>query len=151
VKISQNKEKLLYYASGNWKVVSVDKNPGPSDGLVKMELRMDLDRKKEWEQIFTEAWRYERDYFYDPGTHGRDWDDVWERYSPLIPYIQHRQDLTYLLDQLNGELSVGHSFVFGGDFPAVDTLATGMLGADYEIANGKWRIKRIFTAESWNP
>jgi tricorn protease len=55
------------------------------------------------------------------------------------------------LDQLNGELSVGHSFVFGGDFPAVDTLATGMLGADYEIANGKWRIKRIFTAESWNP
>ena len=151
VKISQNREKLLYYASGNWKVVSVDKNPGPSDGLVKMELRMDLDRKKEWEQIFTEAWRYERDYFYDPGTHGRDWDDVWERYSPLIPFIQHRQDLTYLLDQLNGELSVGHSFVFGGDFPAVDTLATGMLGADYEIANGKWRIKRIFTAESWNP
>lgn len=151
VKISQNREKLLYFSAGNWKVVSVDKNPSPSDGLVKMELRMELDRKKEWEQIFTEAWRYERDYFYDPGTHGRDWDDVWKRYSPLIPYIQHRQDLTYLLDQLNGELSVGHSFVFGGDFPAVDTLATGLLGADYEIANGKWRIKRIYTAESWNP
>lgn len=151
VKIAQNKEKLLYFSAGNWRVVSVDKNPGPSDGLVKMELRMELDRKKEWKQIFTEAWRYERDYFYDPATHGRDWDDVWERYSPLIPYIQHRQDLTYLLDQLNGELSVGHSFVFGGDFPAVDTLATGLLGADYEIANGKWRIKRIYTAESWNP
>jgi tricorn protease len=151
VKISQNKEKLLYFSSGNWKVVSVDKNPGPTDGLVKMELRMELDRKKEWQQIFKEAWRYERDYFYDPGTHGRDWDDVWERYSAMIPFIQHRQDLTYLLDQLNGELSVGHSFVFGGDFPAVDTLATGMLGADYEIANGKWRFKRIYTAESWNP
>ena len=150
VKISQNREKLLYFSAGNWKVVSVDKNPSPSDGLVKMELRMELDRKKEWEQIFAEAWRYERDYFYDPGTHGRDWDDVWKRYSPLVPYIQHRQDLTYLLDQLNGELSVGHSFVFGGDFPAVDTLATGLLGADYEIANGKWRIKRIYTAESWN-
>lgn len=151
VKIAQNKEKLLYFSSGNWRVVSVDKNPGPTDGLVKMELRMELDRKKEWEQIFTEAWRYERDYFYDPGTHGRDWEDVWKRYSPLIPYIQHRQDLTYLLDQLNGELSVGHSFVFGGDFPTVDTLATGLLGADYEIADGKWRIKRIYTAESWNP
>ncbi|MFD2203223.1 S41 family peptidase [Shivajiella indica] len=151
VKIAQNKEKLLYFSAGNWRVVSVDKNPGPTDGLVKMELRMELDRKKEWEQIFTEAWNYERDYFYDPGTHGRDWEDVWKRYSPLIPYIQHRQDLTYLLDQLNGELSVGHSFVFGGDFPAVDTLATGLLGADYEIANGKWRIKRIYTAESWNP
>ncbi len=151
VKIAHNREKLLFFSAGNWKVVSVDKNPSPSDGLVRMELKMELDRKKEWEQIFTEAWRYERDYFYDPGTHGRDWDDVWDRYSPLIPYIQHRQDLTYLLDQLNGELSVGHSFVFGGDFPAVDTLATGLLGADYEIANGKWRIKRIFTSESWNP
>lgn len=151
VKIAQNREKLLYFSAGNWKVVTVDKNPSPSDGLVKMELRMELDRKKEWEQIFTEAWRYERDYFYDPATHGRDWDDVWERYSLLIPYIQHRQDLTYLLDQLNGELSVGHSFVFGGDFPAVDTLATGLLGADYEMANGKWRITRIYTAESWNP
>jgi tricorn protease len=151
INISQNKEKLLYYTSGSWRVVSTDKIPGPSEGIVKMELKMDLDRKKEWAQIFNEAWRYERDYFYDPNTHGRDWDDVWTRYSPLIPYIQHRQDLTYLLDQLNGELSVGHSFVFGGDFPAVDTLTTGLLGADYEIANNKWRIKRIFTAESWNP
>ena len=151
VNLSHNREKLLFNASGNWKVVSVDKPPGASDGIVKMELRMDLDRKKEWSQIFTEAWRYERDYFYDPATHGRDWDDVWKRYSPLIPYIQHRQDLTYLLDQLNGELSVGHSFVWGGDFPAVDTLATGLLGADYGIENGKWRIKRIYTSESWNP
>ena len=151
VRISENKEKLLFFAGGSWKVVGVDKSPTASDGVVKMELRMELDRKKEWEQIFVEAWRYERDFFYDPETHGRDWDDVWERYSPLIPYINHRQDLTYLLDQLNGELSVGHSFVFGGDFPAVDTLATGLLGADYEIANGKWRIKRIYSAESWNP
>jgi tricorn protease len=151
VKIAHNKDKLLFNASRNWRVVSVDKKPDASEGLVKMELRMELDRRKEWEQIFTEAWRYERDYFYDPQTHGRDWDDVWTRYSPLIPYIQHRQDLTYLLDQLNGELSVGHSFVFGGDFPAVDTLATGLPGADFEAANGKWRIKRIYTAESWNP
>ncbi|WP_228527840.1 S41 family peptidase [Pararhodonellum marinum] len=151
VKISHNREKLLFFSSGNWKVVQVDKKPDASEGLVKMELRMELDRKEEWKQIFNEAWRYEKDYFYDSSTHGRDWNDVLDRYSPLVPYIQHRNDLTYLLDQLNGELSVGHSFVFGGDFPAVDTIATGLLGADYEIANGKWRIKRIYTAESWNP
>ncbi len=83
----------------------------------RLALKMLLDRSEEWKQIFEEAWRYERDYFYDPGMHGRDWNEVYERYAPLIPYVRHRADLTYILDQMNGELSVGHSFVFGGDLP----------------------------------
>ena len=83
--------------------------------------------------------------------HGRNWQEVWEQYSPLIPYIRHRTDLTYLLDQLGGETSVGHSFVFGGDFPALDTSRVGVLGADLVAADGKWKIKRIYTTESWNP
>ena len=112
---------------------------------------MELNRLDEWKQIFSEAWRYQRDYFYDRNMHGRNWQEVWEQYSPLIPYIRHRTDLTYLLDQLGGETSVGHSFVFGGDFPALDTSRVGVLGADLVAADGKWKIKRIYTTESWNP
>ena len=112
---------------------------------------MRLDRQAEWAQMFDEAWRYERDYFYDPDMHGRDWDAVYARYAPLVPHIRHRADLTYLLDQVNGELSVGHSFVFGGDFPAVDTVRVGLLGADLVPDRGRWRIARIYTSESWNP
>ena len=149
--VSANGEKLLIRSGGSFRVVSTGKPPAPGEGVVAVNLRMNLDRLEEWKQIFTEGWRYERDYFYDPALHGRDWQEVWAYYSPMIPYIRHRSDLTYLLDQLGGELSVGHSFVFGGDFPAVDTLRVGLLGADLAASQGRWQIKRIYTAESWNP
>ena len=116
-----------------------------------MTIRQELNRLEEWKQIFNEAWRYQRDYFYDRNMHGRDWQEVWNEYSPLVPYIRHRTDLTYLLDQLGGEVSVGHSFVIGGDFPALDTSRVGVLGADLVLSEGRWKIKRIYTTESWNP
>ncbi|MDE3253013.1 MAG: PD40 domain-containing protein, partial [Bacteroidota bacterium] len=149
--VSDNGEKMLIRSGMNWQVVSTAKIPGPGEGKVDMTLRMELNRLQEWKQIFTEAYRYERDYFYDKNLHGRDWKEVWEEYAPLIPFIRHRSDLTYLLDQLGGELSVGHSFVGGGDFPKVDISLVGVLGADLVISNGKWQIKHIYTTESWNP
>jgi tricorn protease len=69
----------------------------------------------------------------------------------LVPFVKHRLDLSYILDQVNGELSVGHSFVFGGDFPEVDKPAVGLLGADLVAENTRWKISRIYTTESWNP
>ncbi|HEY6853252.1 MAG TPA: PDZ domain-containing protein, partial [Gemmatimonadales bacterium] len=105
----------------------------------------------EWRQIFDEAWHYERDFFYDPGMHGNDWNAVRARYRPLVPWVRHRADLNYVLDQVNGELSVGHSFVGAGDFPDVDTSRVGLLGADLVADGGRWRIRRIYTFESWNP
>ena len=149
--VSANGEKILLRMGGSWKVVSTAKPPSPTEGAVAMNIRMELNRLEEWKQIYTEGWRYERDYFYDPSHHGRDWQDVWDYYAPQIPFIRHRSDLTYLLDQLGGELSVGHSFVFGGDFPALDTSRTGVLGADLVQKQGRWQIKRIYTTESWNP
>jgi tricorn protease len=149
--ISANGEKLLFKSGSNWRVVSTAKPPGATEGNVAMTLRMELNRLEEWKQIFAEAWRYQRDYFYDRNMHGRNWDEVWEYYSPLVPYIRHRADLSYLLDQLGGETSVGHSFVFGGDFPAVDTARVGVIGTDLIPSEGRWKIKRIYTTESWNP
>ncbi len=151
VSVSADGKKMLFQSGGKWKVVDTGEPPGDGGETLKLKLRMQLDRQAEWKQIFEEAWRYERDYFYDPDMHGRDWNEVYERYAPLVPFIRHRSDLTYILDQVNGELSVGHSFVFGGDYPAVDTSRVGVLGADLEAKNGYWRIKRIYTTESWNP
>jgi tricorn protease len=149
--VSANGEKLLFRSGPTWRVVSTAKPAGPTDGLVSINLRIELNRLDEWKQIFTEAWRYQRDYFYDKNMHGRDWQEVWNQYSPLIPYIRHRADLTYILDQLGGEASVGHSFVFGGDYPDLDTSRVGVLGADLVADGQHWKIKRIFTTESWNP
>ena len=151
VSVSADHNKMLARINGNWKVMATSKPNGKDGKAIKVNLQMKLNRINEWQQIFKEAWRYERDYFYDPGMHGRDWMKVYNRYSPLIPYVKHRTDLSYILDQVNGELSVGHSFVFGGDFPKVDNSSVGLLGADLEVEKNRWKISRIYTTESWNP
>lgn len=141
---------LLARVGDSWKVLDA-KKPAEAGESVSISLEVKLDREAEWKQIFEETWRYERDYFYDPNLHGRDWDVVYERYAPLMPFVKHRSDLTYILDQINGELSVGHSFVGGGDFPDVESNKTGLLGADLVQDGERWKIKRIYTTENWNP
>ncbi|NJB86559.1 tricorn protease [Lewinella marina] len=149
--ISADGEKILFQSAGKWTLAKTGADSGESGDAIKPELTMKLDRLAEWKQIFEEAYRYERDYFYDPGLHGRDWQAVYARYAPLVPYLRHREDLSYVLDQLGGELSVGHSFVFGGDMPETEKVKVGLLGADLTRDRGRWRIARIYTTESWNP
>ncbi len=151
VSVSKDGEKMLFRSGQQWRVVGTAKPPEASGGNVTVALRTQLDRAEEWRQIFDEAWRYEKDFFYDPGMHGNDWNAVRRRYQPLVEHVRHRSDLSYILDQVNGEMSVGHSFVGGGDHPAVDTVRVGLLGADLEVSQGRWRISRIYTFESWNP
>jgi tricorn protease len=149
--ISADGLKVLFQSADQWSVVGAAAPPKPGDGQLAVALSARIDPAVEWRQIFDEAWRIERDFFYAPNLHGADWQAVYRRHSPLVPHVRHRTDLSYLLDQLGGELSVGHSFVFGGDLPAVDTTRVGLLGADLEPVGDRWRIARIYTGESWNP
>ncbi len=149
--ISADHKKLLVKKGPKWFVVDADKPTAKTDKPLNTKLMMSLDRQKEWRQIFVEAWRYQRDYFYDENMHGRDWNEVFSRYEPLVKHIKHRAALTYLLDMVNGELSVGHSFVSGGDYPKTQKARAGLLGADLLANEGYWQLDRIFTAESWNP
>jgi tricorn protease len=151
VSITSNGKHMLARLNGSWKVIGTSGANGKSGKPLKVNLQMKLNRIAEWEQMFEEAYRYERDYFYDPNMHGRDWKVVYKRYAPLVPFVKHRSDLNYILDQVNGELSVGHSFVRGGDFPSIEKSQVGMLGADLEVENNGWKINRIYTTESWNP
>jgi tricorn protease len=149
--VSADGSKMLFRQGPNWRVVDTARKPSGNNGRVAMDLRMQLDRMTEWHQIFDEMWRYQRDLFYAPNTHGADWEAVRDRYRPLVQWVRHRHDLNYLLDIINGELAVGHSFVSGGDYPAVDTSRVGLLGADFVADDGRWQIDRIYTFESWNP
>lgn len=149
--ISGDGKKLLYQSMGQWTVTGTEAPPRPGEGRLNVSLSAQLDPAQEWAQIFDEAWRMERDFFYDPMLHGADWPAVYTRYAPLIPYVRHRSDLNYVLDQVGGELSVGHSFTRGGDMPAVDSTRTGLLGADLVPDGDRWKIARIYTGESWNP
>lgn len=150
--LSHTGEKLLYHSKNTWGVVSAgEESPKVGDGKLNTNIRMRLNPKQEWQQIFDEAWRFQRDYLYVDNLHGADWKGIYQKYSPWIEHVRHRSDLTYVLDILGGELSVGHSFTGGGDNPDVDHISVGLLGVDFEVANGRYRIKRIYSGENWNP
>ncbi len=112
---------------------------------------MYLEPKEEFRQIFDEGWRNQRDYLYVPNTHGSDWPKMKQMYGALLPYVNHRADLNYLLDNMGAEIAVGHSFVRGGDMPSVPSSPGGLLGADFTIDSGRYKIARIYDNESWNP
>ena len=149
--VSHDGKKLLYQAESAWGVVETGGSPSVGDGALTLGLRAQIDPAQEWAQIFDDAWRFQRDYFYAPNLHGADWDAVRAMYEPWLADVRHRSDLTYLLDLLGGETSVGHSFTGGGDEPDVERVPVGLLGADLEVDRGRYRIARVYTAEGWNP
>ncbi|MEZ5198651.1 MAG: PDZ domain-containing protein [Bacteroidales bacterium] len=106
--------------------------------------------KEEWEQIYNESWRQMRDFFYDPNMHGVDWVAIKAKYEPLIPYVNNRNDLNYIIGEMIGELNVGHAYVNGGDKPNPDRIKTGLLGAEVSRdKSGYYKIERILKGENW--
>jgi tricorn protease len=153
--LSGDKKKLLYQAGATqWSVVPTDKPAKAGDGALKMdELQALVDPRAEWAEIFRETWRIQREYFYDAKMHGANWSAAYEKYHPLVASVGHRDDLAYLIAMVGGELTVGHSYLMGGgDTPDEEAPEhVGLLGADYKIENGKYRIRHIYTGENWNP
>ncbi len=149
--VSHDRKSLLVRTNGGWFMVGSGSKPGAGDGKLTMNLQVKIDPKEEYRQIFKEAWRYMRDFLYVENVHGAPWEDVWEWYSPWVEDVRHRSDLNYVLDILSGEVSIGHSYVAGGDMPDINRVRTGLLGADYSIENGRYRITKIYTGENWNP
>ncbi len=87
--------------------------------------------------MFHEAWRINRDYFYAPNMHGADWDAVRTKYEALLPHLATRGDLNRVIRAMLSELSVGHSFLGGGErLYEPKPMPVGLLGADYEVADG---------------
>src|SRR5258708_15907336 len=82
---------------------------------------------------------------------GTDWPKDKEMYGAMLPYVRHGADLNYLLDMMGSEISIGHSYVRGGDMPEVPQSPGGLLGADFSIENGRYKVTRIYDNESWNP
>lgn len=144
--------KLLVKAGRGWGIVDVAADqkidePVPVDGLQAL-----VDPKAEWKDMFVEAWRHERDFFYQPSMHGLDWTAIRRRYEPLAGFCAHRSDLNYLLGEMIAELNCSHAYVWGGDYPKVPRVGVGLLGADYELdaASGRYRFQRVFRQSEWN-
>ncbi|MEO5814291.1 MAG: PDZ domain-containing protein, partial [Gemmatimonadaceae bacterium] len=153
--VSADGKKLLYRTPGqNGALFLVDADkaaPAPNTGRMNVALRAYIDPKLEFQQIFNEGWRNERNNLYVKNMHGSDWPKMRTMYAQLLPYVNHRSDLNYLMDNMGAEIAIGHSYVRGGDIPEVPTASGGMLGADFTVDNGRYKIAKIYDAESWNP
>jgi tricorn protease len=151
--LSADGGKLLYATGANqWFIADASGAIKPGDGkIATQDMRMKVDPRAEWKQIFREAWRYQRDYFYVDNVHGLDLDWAYRTYAPWVDHVYHRADLTYILDILGGETAIGHSFTGGGDWPDVDRVPVGLLGVDFEVENGHYRLAKIYSGENWNP
>jgi tricorn protease len=111
-----------------------------------------IDPGTEWPQIFDEAWRINRDYFYDPGMHGADWPAMKEKYAQFLPHITSRSDLNRVIMWMCSELSVGHHRVAGGDeLASPERVGGGLLGADIKVEGNRYRIAKVFEGLNWNP
>lgn len=163
--MSHNGEKALYRLGDTWTIAALrpmatGSGPapptpppaGPASGALKTDgIQVRAEPREEWKQMYREAWRIERDFFYDPGMHGLDIRATAKKYEPYLQNIASRRDLTYLFEEMLGEMTVGHLGTFGGDTPEVKRVNTGLLGCDYEIANGRYRLARVYNGENWNP
>lgn len=141
-------DKIIYSGNG-FNIIEAKPNQKPGEGALDLSgMKMNLEPRAEWKQIFDEAWRIERDFYYDPTLRGADWAAIKKRYEPLLPFVAHREDLNYLIGEMIGELGTSHLFVGGGDMPRVSRISVGLLGADFEIADGFYRFKKIFRGDN---
>ena len=123
----------------------------PATALLQLISRCVSTRARSGHRSSAKPGAHQRDFFYVENIHGADWDWVWETYSPWVESIAHRDDLVHLLDILGGETSIGHSFTCCGDYPDIEQVTIGMLGADFEVDADRYRIARIYRGANWNP
>ena len=125
----------------------------PKEFLDLGDMKVVLDRHAEWRQIYNESWRQMRDFFWNPNMNGVDWPAVKARYAPLVDYVNHRADLTYIIGEMIGELNSGHTYVGGGDEPKLARIPMGLLGAKLERdpSSKFFRIAKILKGQNWDP
>jgi len=146
-------KKLLYRAGETFGMIAVNSKSQVGAGKVNTDaIEVRIEPRAEWKQIFDEAWRINRDYFYAPNMHGVDWNGMKEKYEAFLPDVAVRSDLNRIIQWMSSELGVGHHRVGGGDtlFPPKN-VPVGLLGADYVIENGRYRFKKVYGGLNWNP
>lgn len=151
--LSADGKKMLYSKGSSWFISNAGEKPEAGKGMLNIqELQVKIDPVAEWSQIFDEAWRVNRDYFYDPGMHGANWTAMKKKYEVFLPDLASRSDLNMLIQWLSSELGVGHHRVGGGDrLNTPERIPGGLLGADYTLTNNRYRFKKIYGGLNWNP
>ena len=152
--ISGDRKKMLYMKGSAFGITAAGRKPEPGKGMINMnEISVKIDPLAEWPQIFNEAWRVNRDYFYDPGMHGADWDAMKIKYSVFLDDVACRSDLYRVIQWMCSEVGVGHHrYSFPNErVNDPQRVGVGLLGADFKIMNNRYYLSKIYGGLNWNP
>lgn len=150
--VSGDGEKVLWRKGAQWSITAAAGPAKAGEGVLNTAaIEVWVDPREEWKQIYREAWRMQAEYFYDPNLHGVDVKAMAERYEKFVRGLGARSDLNYLLAEMLGHFGVRHLYVRGGEVPKGKPVAGGLLGADFDVVNGRYRIRKIYNGENWNP
>ncbi len=149
--VSADHKKMLVNLNGKYAVINLPQSKVKPDKYLNTgNMKVMINLSREWEQIFTEAWRQMDEFFYAPNMHGLNWKAIYNKYNVLVPYVKNRNDLNYVIGEMIGELSIGHAYVNGGDKPKPKRIKTGLLGAKIsQDASGYFKIDHILSGENW--
>ena len=150
--LSANSKKMLIRKNKSYYVIDLPNNKINLDKTVDLSsMKVWVDYSKEWKQIFDESWRQMRDFFYVENMHGLNWKAMHDKYAALLPFVNHRADLTYIIGEMIGELSIGHAYVNSGEKPEPERINLGLLGAKIsKHSSGYFQIDQILDGTSWN-
>jgi len=149
-KMSANGEKLLVRTPQGMGIVKVQEGQKMEDKLPLDKMEMVVNPREEWQQIFNDAWRFQRDYFYDKEMHGLDWDAMKKQYGDLVQYANNRNDLNFILGELIGELNASHTYRGGGDQESAKRKSVGYLGVDWAKEGDYFKVKTIIRGSDWD-
>ncbi len=150
--LSSNGTKMLYKQGGGWAISSTGgPGTGSPENLNVSNMRVYVVPHEEWDEMYHDAWRIERAFFYNPNFDGLDINAAEKEFAAYLPGLASRNELTFLFQEMLSYMSVGHMFIYGGTQPKMSDIKVGLLGANYKIEHGRYRITRIFGSGSWNP
>jgi tricorn protease len=151
--IADNGKKMLVIQNGKYAVIDLPKGKVSLDETIDLsDMKVMTDYQQEWRQIFDESWRHMRDFFYVENMHGVDWEAMYEKYAVLLPHVNHRHDLTYVIGEIISELSVGHTYVNSPDDAGIpERIQMGLLGAKLsKHSSGYFRIDKVLEGANWS-
>lgn len=150
--ISSNGKKMLVKQEDKYAVIDLPSAKLDLKDFADLSgMKVWVDYHKEWKQIFDESWRHMRDFFYVSNMHGLNWKAIHDKYAPLVPFVNHRDDLTYIIGEMIAELNVGHAYVNSGEKHTTERIKTGLLGVRlHKDISGFFKIDEILPGANWD-
>lgn len=148
--LSADGKKVLLLMDNSYSIVDLAADQKAEHMLATSDMESTISPMEEWTQIFNDAWRFQRDFFYDKAMHGLDWNAIRAQYSALIPYCVNRGDLNYVIGEMIGELNASHTYRYGGDGEVPKSHAVGYLGVDWTKKDGYFAIAKIIRGATWD-